>query len=280
MSKYEPISTIKALVPLLNQPIEEIEPRLWFQYRQALEPFYPGAEKPKISIVLIGRNEERFLFPSLASISGLKCSESVELILVNNGSDDRSQEIADRLGVFSVYEPKAGWAEARQAGLEKARGDLILSADGDNLYPSTWCKALAEPLLKDPSIQVSCGQYCFFTYDNKYPLGIQLYQSIRFFNSWSRSFRLAHINAMGGNMAFRRKEALAIGGYKMGVGRGEDGDLAFRLQQKGKIKFLAQKEAFAYSSLRHVITEGTLMKTLFSKFWLHLKRIPEYLGIS
>lgn len=276
MNSYIPIASIQALVPLLKKDLEKIDSALWIEVRNKLKRF--KVEDPDFSIIMIARNEQRYLFASLASIANLDLGDrKVELIFVNNGSTDRTREIAERLDVTIVDEPTPGWGEAREAGLLKAKGSIILSADSDNLYPPTWLKTLSKPLLEKADIQVTCGQYCFYTYDNKYPPSIILYQRIRFVNSWLRSFKKPHLNAMGGNMAFRRKEAMSIGGFRHGIGRGEDGDLAFRLSRFGKTIFLGQKEALTYSSLRNVVTEGTLVQTFLNKIWMHLKRFPEYL---
>lgn len=279
MISYLPIKPVQKFVPFLRKELKYIEPNVWVETRQKLKKFQ--CSEPNYSIVLIARNEERYLFACLASFAEMDiANKKVELLFVNNDSSDRTRFIAEQLGVVIIDEARPGWAEAREAGLERAKGEIILSADGDNIYPSTWFNTYVNILEKRPHVQLACGQYCFYTYDNKYPLSIIMYQWVRFFNSWMRSFKRPHLNAMGGNMVYRRESAIAVGGFKEGIGRGEDGDLALRLSAKGEILWLPQEEAFTHSSLRNVISEGTLVKTLFSKIWLHFKRIPEYLEIS
>ena len=276
MNSYIPIAPIQALVSLLKKDLDSIDAQLWHDVAEKLQKYQ--VDDPDYSIIMIARNEERYLFASLASMADMDLNgKKVELLFVNNGSTDRTREIAERLGVTIIDEHEPGWGEAREAGLLKAKGRLILSADSDNLYPSTWLREISRPLEEHNEVQVTYGQYCFYTYDNRYPLSVILYQHIRFFNSWLRSFKKGHLNAMGGNMAFRRKEALSIGGFRHGIGRGEDGDLAYRLSDFGTTVFLSHKEALTYSSLRNVVTEGTLVKTFLNKIWTHIKRFPEYL---
>jgi len=135
MANYSPVKSIRRIVPLLNKSIDDINEERWNSVSGRLEQLQ--SLNPQISIVLICRNEDRYLFGCLASISEIVTDKEVELIVVNNGSTDRTQEILERLEVNWVIEENPGWAEARQAGVNKAKGEIILSADGDNLYPPT-----------------------------------------------------------------------------------------------------------------------------------------------
>lgn len=273
MPTFYPVSSIQKLVGYLSNPLEEISPQDWLERKKSLARF--REEDPELSIVMIARNEERFLFASLASIGEQETNRKVELIFVNNGSTDGSQEIAERLGVKTLYEGKPGWAEARQAGLKAAKGKIILSADGDNLYNPQWIEALARHF-DDEKVVMACSQYCFYTFDNKYGLGLQLYQNLRWINSKMRHAKRPHLNCLGGSMAYRSALARELGGFTMGVGRGEDGDLAFRMQKHGQIIFDDSQESYAHSSLRNVLIEESLFKTLMQRLSTHLKRIPQY----
>tara|TARA_Y100001934_G_C12355473_1_gene777866 strand:- start:1596 stop:2435 length:840 start_codon:yes stop_codon:yes gene_type:complete len=275
MPNFIPSKSVQKLVQYLSQDIESIRPDDWIKRRAELARFRP--EKPDYSIVMIARNEERYLFASLASIGEQNTDKTVELILVNNGSSDRTKEIAERLGVKVVDEMQAGWAEARQAGLKAAKGSIILSADGDNLYNPDWVDQMLSHFTS-PEVVMVCSQYSFYTFDNRYPLDLQLYQNLRWVNSKMRHSKRPHLNCLGGSLAYRADIAREIGGFTLGVGRGEDGDLAFRMQDKGKIIFDDSRKAFSHSSLRNVLVDESLFKTLKQRLGTHLKRIPQYLS--
>ncbi|WP_421752971.1 glycosyltransferase family 2 protein [Croceimicrobium sp.] len=275
MPNFIPGKPVQKLVEYLSQDIESIRPDDWLKRRKDLARFQ--TEKPDYSIVMIARNEERYLFASLASISEQKTDKSVELILVNNGSTDRTKEIAERLGVKVVDEFRPGWAEARQAGLKVAKGEIVLSADGDNLYNPDWVDKMLGHF-RDPEVVMVCSQYSFYTFDNRYPLDLQLYQNLRWLNSKMRHAKRPHLNCLGGSLAYRADIARELGGFTLGVGRGEDGDLAFRMQERGKIIFDDSRKAFSHSSLRNVLVEESLFKTLMQRLTTHLKRIPQYLS--
>lgn len=273
MFSYYPLASVQKLVPYLSKALEDITPQDWLDRRKSLERF--RVDDPDLSIVMIARNEERFLFASLSSFGELELDQKTELIVVNNGSTDRTKEIAERLNVRVVDQPIAGWAEARQAGLSAAKGKIILSADGDNLYNPLWAKTLVAHF-SDPNVVMACSQYCFYTFDNKYGLDLQFYQFLRWLNSKMRHSKRPHLNCLGGSLAYRSEKAREIGGFTMGVGRGEDGDLAYRLAPHGKIIFDDSKEAFAHSSLRNVLIDESLAKTFWHRITTNLKRIPEY----
>lgn len=273
MPNFFPRPSIRKLVKYLSINLEDIGPQDWLDRRKSLERY--RVDDPDYSIVMIARNEERYLFASLASLGEQVTDKKVELILANNGSTDRTKEICERLGVKVVDEPNAGWAEAREAGLRAAKGKIVLSADGDNLYNPHWIDALTRHF-EDPEVVMSCSQYAFYTFDNSYGLGLQIYQNLRWVNSKMRHSKRPHLNCLGGSLAYRLDLAKEVGGFTMGVGRGEDGDLAFRMNKRGTIIFDDSREAYSHSSLRNVLIEESLWKTFAQRLSTHLRRIPQY----
>ncbi len=57
-----------------------------------------------------------------------------EVIVVDNGSEDRSAEIAERAGARVVHEPERGYGSAYLAGFDAARADYIVMIDADLTY--------------------------------------------------------------------------------------------------------------------------------------------------
>ncbi len=59
-----------------------------------------------------------------------------EVIVVDNNSTDETGRIAQEMGAQVVFETKKGYGNAYQAGLPRATGDIVATADGDGTYPT------------------------------------------------------------------------------------------------------------------------------------------------
>lgn len=269
-----PIPAIRQLVKYHQQPLEDLPDAFIQEVKSGLARY--RSESPSVSIVLIAFNEEDYLIPCLASFANMDLPFPTELLVVNNNSNDRTQEYLDHFGVSTVFEAEPGWGAARNAGLKKARGKYIATGDTDNLYPPQWLATLIKPLTKDEEIKVTCGNYCFYTLTDSYGLQLQWYQQLRWFNSLMRQSKRPHLNCLGGCMAFRLRDALAVGGYRA-QGRAEDGTLAYDLSAEGRIELINSPQAFAYSNLRTVMQEGSLTKAFWQRLQKHGKRLFSYL---
>jgi len=84
--------------------------------------------KPRLSVCMIVKNEERFLGQCLASVKDL----ADELIVIDTGSTDRTVEIAQQFGAqVGHFEWCNDFAAARNASIAPATGDWILFLDAD-----------------------------------------------------------------------------------------------------------------------------------------------------
>jgi glycosyltransferase involved in cell wall biosynthesis len=92
---------------------------------------------PEVSVVIPCLNEEEAVGKVVDDAwEGLRRSgRSGEVIVVDNGSDDRSAEIAAEHGATVVREEHRGYGSAYLAGLSAARGGTIVMSDADGTYP-------------------------------------------------------------------------------------------------------------------------------------------------
>ena len=93
-------------------------------------------EEPIISIIVPVYNAEQCLNRCVLSVVN-QTLENFELILVDDGSNDRSAQICDEWAekdgrVSAIHQANGGSAKARNAGLRIARGQYIGFADGDD----------------------------------------------------------------------------------------------------------------------------------------------------
>ena len=98
--------------------------------------------RPRVSVVTIFLDEELFLGEAIESVRAQTFSDW-ELILVDDGSRDRSADIARS---FAEAEPERirylqhlgatnrGMSASRNIGLKESRGDLVAFLDGDDVW--------------------------------------------------------------------------------------------------------------------------------------------------
>ncbi|MFV0635182.1 glycosyltransferase family 2 protein [Mitsuokella sp. WILCCON 0060] len=91
---------------------------------------------PEISVIVPVYNAEKYLDRCVKSILGQTFSD-IELILVDDGSPDKSGELCDRWAkednrVRVIHQENAGAGAARNAGLAIARGHYINFVDSDD----------------------------------------------------------------------------------------------------------------------------------------------------
>jgi glycosyltransferase involved in cell wall biosynthesis len=98
---------------------------------------------PFVSVVVPVLNGEDTLADSLATLLRVDYPpERREVIIVDNGSTDRTPEILDRAPVRRLFEPRRGTAKARNLGIEASRGEIVAFTDADCLVTKGWLRAL------------------------------------------------------------------------------------------------------------------------------------------
>jgi hypothetical protein len=102
---------------------------------------------PDVSVVLPCLNEEATVGAVVdEAFAGLRAAGlEGEVIVVDNGSTDRSAVVAREHGARVIEETRRGYGSAYLAGLAAARGESIVLADADGTYPL----ADLEPLLAE-----------------------------------------------------------------------------------------------------------------------------------
>lgn len=114
-----------------------------------------------VSIIIPVYNCERFLDRCVESLVAQTCSE-IEILLVNDGSKDgslavcRKWEARDKR-VIVIDQPNGGVSAARNAGLDRARGDYIAFVDADDYVESTMYEKLAGIAEERGADLVFCG---------------------------------------------------------------------------------------------------------------------------
>ncbi len=70
-----------------------------------------------------------------------------ETIVVDNGSTDRSSQVAKSFGATVIREDVRGYGRSYKTGFASATGDLVITLDGDHSYPPDAISYLLEAFL-------------------------------------------------------------------------------------------------------------------------------------
>ena len=101
----------------------------------------------KLSVVIITRNEEANLPRCLDSVKWAD-----EILVVDSGSVDRTVEIAREFGARVVTIEWVGFGASKQAGVDAAEGEWILSIDADEVVPDSLANEIKLVINKDSKV--------------------------------------------------------------------------------------------------------------------------------
>jgi glycosyltransferase involved in cell wall biosynthesis len=114
--------------------------------------------EPTISAAIPVRDGEAYLAEAIESVLG-QSRPCDQVIVVDNGSTDRSAEIAAGIGpiVEVVHEPRPGIGPARNAALRATRGDYLAFLDADDLWESEKTALQLSAFETEPRLQLVFG---------------------------------------------------------------------------------------------------------------------------
>ncbi len=90
---------------------------------------------PLVSVLVKNYNCEHYLQQAIDSVLSQTYS-NIEIVVIDDGSTDRSRELIDRYGdkVVKVYKENGGEASALNAGFSASSGDIVCILDSDDLF--------------------------------------------------------------------------------------------------------------------------------------------------
>lgn len=222
-------------------------------------------QDPDVSVVIPSHNEEQCMLQILESLAQQQFSGTLEVVIVDNNSDrvgqktargeystkdDTGAEIARQAGAVvleynDMHTSHAKIAYARQRGLDVARGNYILSTDADTIVSPRWVSELYQEL-QEPGVTWVGGHILHYDgseFAKLVSLVFTLAREISFLTKTLDGFTTQ-------NMAFRKQDAVRIGGYDLEKRYCEDLDLARRLAEIGRPVLANTEAARVWSSGR------------------------------
>ncbi len=221
---------------------------------------------PSVSVVIPAKDETHNILPLLESLANQDSTESMEVVVAaNNCSEgDMTAEIARASGAKVFEYSNLDRAKhspitlARQNGLEDIEGEIIVSTDADVIAPPSWVRVVTKPL-DDPAKSVVAGGIKHYRANRTirmHDLGTRLARRASLAAGMLGRFGIepkrANQMAGGANMAFRKKDAIEIGGYDFSIPVGEDSKMGNTLAKIGDVKLIQDDSATVYVSPRRI----------------------------
>jgi len=240
----------------------------------------PDKQIMKLSFVIPAMNEEKYIGQCLASVTSevARSGRDIEVIVVNNASEDRTRQVALEFpGVTVVDEPRKGLPQARQAGFLASRGDLLANIDADCLLPPDWIEKVYKQFTHDDRLVALSGPYKYYDLSAPTNFSVMVYYLL----AYGLHLVLHHILGkgavlQGGIFVLRRTALEEIGGFNTDIKfYGEDTDIARRIQEVGRVKFMLSFKM--RTSGRRLKNEGILKmaaKYIINYFWIIIFKKP------
>lgn len=240
----------------------------------AVALFFPDKKlssgKPFVSVVIAARNEEENIGDLLSDLSNQTYpKDKYEVIVANDRSEDRTGEIIDSyarnhtnfLHVKVQPDDKIGLIAKKNAlnqGIQRSRGEIILSTDADCRVKSTWIETMVSFFTPETGMVVGFSQLGQKGEKRSLFEKIQAVDFLALMGAAQGSINLGiPLAASGQNLGFRRQAFLEVGGYEKIKDR-ISGDDVLLLQLI--YKFTNWKSRFAHSDAAFNWTQP--MKTL------------------
>lgn len=207
-----------------------------------------------ISIIIPTYNEEQYLGGCLDSIFALDFPiDRIEVILVDNGSTDKTHEIADSYAVKVLRDDKMNVSGLRNIGSKEAEGDILAFVDADCLVSREWLKQASKYFKREevaawgappelPSEATWVQETWYLIRRKQMPV-----QNV----NWLETM----------NLFVRKEQFLAIGGFNESLITCEDVDFCYRIRRYGSI--------ISDSSLKvvHLGEASTLKEFIRKEIW-------------
>ena len=241
---------IKNYIFLLIAPLYPLHVQLRYirqmnRRRREKLPIY----EPRISVVIPAWNEEVGILKTIDSVlhNGYR---NTEIIIVNDGSTDNSHKIITKyvkkigairpnriVRICYVYQKNGGKGKALNSGIERARGDIILTIDADSALQ----KGAIEKLVKyylDDEVMAVVGNVEVVNAASIYGFAQQLEYYFGFYNKRAHALLGAEYIFGGACASFRKSVFERIGMFDT-ENKTEDIEMSMRT------KVFGMKSAYA-----------------------------------
>jgi cellulose synthase/poly-beta-1,6-N-acetylglucosamine synthase-like glycosyltransferase len=211
-----------------------------------------SAPHPACTVIVPTRSRPRQLSACLEALASLDYPQDrYDVVVVDDEGDVPAAAVVEpflsRLDIELVVQKRGGPAAARNAGAERARGDLLAFTDDDCLPSRSWLAELGRRFAAEPD-RAFGGRTINGDAGNLYTAVSQLVISVGYAQN-NRDPEDARFFASN-NVAFPRKGFVALGGFDPSFRTSEDRDLCARWTLSGRrMSYVPEAVVFHRSEL-------------------------------
>ncbi len=203
-------------------------------------------ETPFVSVVIPVYNGEKDIVKCIRSVKANKYANK-EIIVVDDGSTDGTWELLEEEDIIRFKIPHLGKVEALNYGVDKSKGDLILTIDADTFVRNNFVEKMVLPF-SDKSVAATSGAVLV---KNKKGLSgmfqnIEYHQNNLIRRSFSKVFSTG-IWFFGCMACYRKSSLLSVGRFPKDT-LTEDMDIAMVMKQRG-YKTINVHDAIGYTNV-------------------------------
>jgi glycosyltransferase involved in cell wall biosynthesis len=164
--------------------------------------------------------------------------ERHEILVVDNGSSDRTAEIVRSRPVTYLHESRRGVSNARNRGIAEGKGEVVAFIDGDCLAEPGWLTELARPF-SDPEVGCVAGELGHEPGETTAER-----QAARMFGAWQRyAVGSNPPYAITANAAYRRSVLEEVGPFDPRMPRAQDVELGLRFNERSPLRLVYAERA-------------------------------------
>lgn len=220
---------------------------------------------PTVSIIIPTSNRKNDLQEALRSLDKLNYPrENLEVVVVDDGSPDNTRNMLEQIRNHLSYklhyycQEKKGISSAKNLGIQKSHGEIIVSTDDDCLFEKDWLIKLlngfdfpkvgavggSDRAYKKDSFLAKCIDYAFSSFIGSGGIHGRPFK---------KNIKLGKFYPMGCNMAIPRRVFNKVGLFDVTLIPGEETDLNHRIERAGYILKLVP-DAFVWHKARNSLS--------------------------
>lgn len=206
---------------------------------------------PNVSVIVPAYNEEKYIGDTLKALKEQSFND-FEIIVIDNGSTDRTMEIAASYGALVQQKMDGSISAMRNLGASYAQGDILAFLDADCIPTRTWVEMALERV-GDNHVGVT-GCHCSIPRESSWV-------ERAWYSTKPRGTN--RVNFIGTANFFVRKAVFEeLNGFDENLRTGEDYEFCSRIREKGY-------EVVSDDRIKVIHLRGpkTLMEKLKKEIW-------------